>query len=103
MSHPAEDTRFRRASAMTMPATRHGAAPHLAALTAMLAFSINYVVGRGVYQDVPPVMLGFIRWTAAALLLAPFVWPRVRAAAPILRANWRTIAACSIIMPFFGG
>jgi drug/metabolite transporter (DMT)-like permease len=88
---------------MTGSALLQRAAPHLAALAAMLAFSVNYVIGRWAYQDVPPVMLGFVRWAAAALLLATVVWPRIRAAAPLLRANWRIIVTCSIVMPFFGG
>ena len=87
---------------MAPRAARGGAAPHLASLLAVLVFSANYVVGRGVYEDVPPVMLGFTRWAGAALLLAPFVWPRVKRAWPDIRANWRIIATASVLMPFFG-
>jgi drug/metabolite transporter (DMT)-like permease len=79
------------------------AAPHLTALTAMLAFSVNYVVGRWAHLDVPPATLGFVRWATAAVLLAAVVGPRIRTAAPLLRANWRIIVTASIIMPFFGG
>jgi len=85
------------------PATaRSGASPHLVTLLAVIIFSANYVVGRGVYEDVPPVMLGFVRWAGAAVLLAPFVWQRVVKDWPLLRANWRVIVAAGILMPLFG-
>ena len=85
------------------PATaRVGASPHLVTLLAVIIFSANYVVGRGVYEDVPPVMLGFVRWAGAAVLLAPFVWPRFVKDWPLLRANWGVIVAAGILMPLFG-
>lgn len=85
------------------PATaRVGASPHLVTLLAVVIFSANYVVGRGVYEDVPPVMLGFVRWGGAAVLLMPFVWQRVVKDWPLLRANWRVIVAAGILMPLFG-
>lgn len=87
---------------MPAEAARTGASPHLVTLLAVIIFSANYVVGRGVYQDVPPIMLGFTRWTGAAVLLTPFVWPRVTKAWPFLIANWKIILAASILMPFFG-
>ncbi len=75
---------------------------HLVTLLAVLIFSVNYVVGRGVYQDAPPFMLGFTRWAGAAVLLAPFAMRQVRAEWPLLVENWRTIAACALLMPFIG-
>ncbi len=75
---------------------------HLVTLLAVLIFSVNYVVGRGVYQDAPPFMLGFTRWAGAAVLLAPFAMRQVRAEWPLLVENWPTIAACALLMPFIG-
>jgi drug/metabolite transporter (DMT)-like permease len=85
------------------PATaRSGASPHLVTLVAVIIFSANYVVGRGVYEDVPPAMLGFVRWAGAAVLLAPFVWQRAVKDWPLIRANWAIIVAAGIVMPVFG-
>ena len=39
--------------------------PHLASILAVFIFALNYVVGRGVRDDVPPFTLGFFRWAGA--------------------------------------
>jgi uncharacterized membrane protein len=87
-----------------MTETRHEplTTAHLVNLLAVLIFSINYVVGRGVYEDAPPFMLGFTRWAGAAVLLAPFAIREVRAEWPKLIENWRMITVCALLMPFIG-
>lgn len=57
-----------------------------AALLLVLAVTFwagNFLVGRAVRGDVPPVTLAFGRWVGASLLLAPFA----------LRGAWRARAA----------
>ena len=47
-----------------------------------LFFSSNLIFGRSTIPEVAPFTLAFLRWTAAALLLSPFLWiarDRVRA------------------------
>lgn len=44
-------------------------------LTALF-LAINYVIGRGVHEEIPPVGLSFWRWVVGALILAPFVLSR---------------------------
>jgi drug/metabolite transporter (DMT)-like permease len=44
-------------------------------LTALF-LAINYVIGRGVHEEIPPVGLSFWRWVVGALILAPFVLHR---------------------------
>ncbi len=75
---------------------------HLVILLAVLIFSVNYVVGRGVHEDAPPFMLGFTRWAGAAVLLAPFAMRDFRAEWSRIVENWRKIAACALLMPFIG-
>lgn len=75
---------------------------HLVSLLAVLIFSVNYVVGRGVYEVAPPFMLGFTRWAGAAVLLVPFAMRDVRAEWPKLVENWPMIAACALLMPLIG-
>jgi drug/metabolite transporter (DMT)-like permease len=52
-----------------------GAAYLFLTLTALF-LAINYVIGRGVHQEIPPVGLSFWRWVVGALILAPFVLSR---------------------------
>ncbi len=53
-------------------------------LTAMF-FGGNWPIIRAVRDDVPPYALAFWRWAIAALIVLPFVLPRLRAAWPVLR------------------
>lgn len=61
----------------------------LAALAA-LCWAGNWIMGRAIRADVPPVGLAFWRWTFAALLLAPF-WRKARADIAAFRADWRVV------------
>ena len=84
------------------PAADGLTAAHLASLLAVTIFSVNYVIGRGVYEDAPPFLLGFTRWAGEAVLLVPFAWRDVRSEWPILVANRTTIAALALMMAFIG-
>ncbi|MDJ0804998.1 MAG: DMT family transporter, partial [Desulfobacterales bacterium] len=58
--------------------------PYLLLTLAVLFWSGNFVLGRAVRAEVPPIGLAFWRWTVAALLV---VWP----ALPWIRRDWSTI------------
>ena len=65
--------------------------PYLLLILAVLFWSINFVVGRAVRLDVPPVALAFWRWAGASMLIffpaLPYLkqdWQQVRANLPIL-------------------
>jgi drug/metabolite transporter (DMT)-like permease len=55
---------------------------------APLIWSTNITIGRAVAATFPPACLTLLRWGLAALMLAPFVWPRARAQWPLLRKHW---------------
>src|SRR5690348_7772339 len=80
-------------------ARRHAAVlPYLMLSLTMLCWAGNWVVGRAVRGVMPPVALTFWRWSIAALLLAPFVLPRLRGKGPLLREHWRVL----VILGFTG-
>ena len=58
--------------------------PYLLLTLAVLFWSGNFVLGRAVRAEVPPVGLAFWRWAIAALLV---IWP----ARPWIRRDWATI------------
>ncbi len=70
----------------------------LLALTALL-WSGNWVVGRGIREDVPPIALSFWRWVIALLCLLPMAWPHVRRQWRILLRQWKVLAVLGV----FGG
>ena len=49
----------------------------LFAVLACFIWSGNFIVARAVIKEIPPVSLAFFRWTAAAVLLAPFAWKKL--------------------------
>jgi drug/metabolite transporter (DMT)-like permease len=81
----------------TAPAASRGSAiwrsPALALALATLFWSGNFVAGRALRGQIDPVVLNFLRWSLALLILMPFVWRSVAASLPVLRREWRLIAA----------
>ncbi|HUZ72285.1 MAG TPA: DMT family transporter [Stellaceae bacterium] len=62
--------------------------PYLLLAGSQLCWAGNWVVGRAVRAEIPPLALAFWRWTIAALVLAPFALPRLRNEGATLRRSW---------------
>lgn len=65
--------------------------PYACLLVTMLCWAGNWVVGRAIRGDMPPIALNFWRWTVAAALLAPFAVPRLKGKSPVIRRHWRVL------------
>lgn len=48
-----------------------------------LIWAGNFIVGRAVRDDVPPIALAFWRWVVALLCLLPFAWSAIRREYPL--------------------
>lgn len=48
----------------------------------------NFVLGRAVHLDVPPIGLSFWRWTTALVIILPFVIPHWKRGLPAIRQHW---------------
>jgi drug/metabolite transporter (DMT)-like permease len=44
------------------------------AVLATIIWSGNFIIARGVINDIPPVTLSFYRWLSATIILLPFAW-----------------------------
>ncbi|MFV2038349.1 MAG: DMT family transporter, partial [Paracoccaceae bacterium] len=66
------------------------------AMLAVLFWSGNWVLGRAVRADIPPLALNFWRWSLAAVLLAPFAIPKLRAEYAALRSGWLVIVGLAL-------
>src|SRR5260221_14177668 len=73
------------------PSTIHGANPYLLLTLAPLFWSMNWILGRGLAPDIPPMTMTFFRWFFAVLILAPFAWPHVRRDWLIVRQHWKIL------------
>ena len=60
-------------------------------------WACNWIVGRGLYTQIPPMAMTFYRWFFAILILAPFALPHVRREWPIVRKNRRTLLLLGIV------
>ncbi len=49
------------------------------ALLAVIIWSGNYVIARGIKDQISPGSLAFFRWSTATILFLPFAWKPVRA------------------------
>ena len=75
----------------------HRLLPYALLALSSLFWAGNQVTGRALRDDFGPLALAFWRWLIAALVLAPFVWPKVRAQAPLLRRHWKLLATLSLL------
>ncbi len=65
----------------------------------VLFWSGNWVVGRWIRGDVPPIALSFWRWAIAFACLLPWAWPHLRAQWRELLAHWKVLS----LLGLFGG
>jgi drug/metabolite transporter (DMT)-like permease len=79
------------ATATGSRATHAGPSPYLLLTLTPLFWACNWIVGRGLAADIPPMAMTFLRWFFALLILAPFAWPHLRRDWPIVRRHWRTL------------
>lgn len=61
------------------------------AVLATLIWSGNFVIARGVNQQIPPVSLAFYRWSLATLLIVPLAIKKCKEEKEIVRKNWKYI------------
>ncbi len=66
--------------------------PYLLLTLASLFWAANWVVGRAMRNDMPPIAMGFWRWAIALLILLPFAAAELRQKWSVVRANWLTLA-----------
>ena len=71
--------------------------PYIALLVTALLWSGNWVVGRALYEDVPPVALAFLRWVLAAVVFLPFVIRGLWAQRAVVAGEWKRLLVFSLV------
>jgi drug/metabolite transporter (DMT)-like permease len=83
---------------MTVPSrARLDASPYVMLTLTPFFWACNWIVGRGLANDIPPMAMTFMRWGSALLILAPFALPHLRRDWPIVRRNWKVLAMLGAI------
>jgi drug/metabolite transporter (DMT)-like permease len=77
--------------------THLGATPYLLLTLPPLFWASNWIIGRALHTEIPPMAMTFFRWLIAIVILAPFAWPHVRRDWPVIRAHWKTMVALGAI------
>ncbi|GAB6037994.1 DMT family transporter [Fundidesulfovibrio butyratiphilus] len=72
-------------------------AGYLAALGATIIWSGNFVVARGVAQEIAPIQLNFWRWLVALVCMLPLALPKLRSDWPGMRRHWRYLSAMAFL------
>jgi drug/metabolite transporter (DMT)-like permease len=65
--------------------------PRLLLTGAVLFWAGNFIVGRALRGDIPPVSLNFWRWTTALLILLPLSIAQLRRHRALLLQQWKLI------------
>jgi len=71
--------------------------PYLLLTLTALFWAGNWVIGRAIRHDVPPIALAFWRWVVALLLILPLAAPHLRAQWPLIRRHWRWLAVFGVL------
>ena len=72
--------------------------PYVLLVVAILCWAGNFVVGRVIYEDIPPMALSFWRWSLAGLILLPFTAVDVWRHRATFVSHWRLM----IVLAFTG-
>lgn len=82
--------------------TRVWHSPYLLLALAALFWSGNFIVGRAVHDNIPPVTLAVWRWIGALILLFPFAWRHLRRDISLLwQHRWIVLALSAFGISLF--
>ena len=70
--------------------------PQLLLILATLLWGGNFVIGRAVAGDIPPITLAFLRWCVAFIVFFPIAYSRVKREWHMIKANWPIVIVMAI-------
>jgi drug/metabolite transporter (DMT)-like permease len=66
------------------------------AISAVLIWSGNFVIARGIYKEIAPVSLAFFRWVTASVIIIPFSIKYIRSERNYVLRSWKLILAAAV-------
>ena len=70
--------------------------PYAGIVVTTLCWAGNWVVGRAIRGEMPPIALNFWRWTVALAVLTPFALPRLVGKGAVLRRRWALLLGLAV-------
>jgi drug/metabolite transporter (DMT)-like permease len=71
--------------------------PYLLLTLAPFFWACNWIVGRGLHAEIPPMAMTFYRWAFAIVFMLPFALPHVRRQWRLIRAHWRVLLLLGVL------
>ncbi|MES2354695.1 MAG: DMT family transporter [Pseudomonadota bacterium] len=71
--------------------------PYLLLSLTALFWAGNWVIGRAIHSDVPPIALAFWRWLIASVVLLPFAWRHIVREWDIICGHWRILTLLAVL------
>lgn len=71
--------------------------PYVLLVLAILFWSGNFILGRAVRAEVPPIGLAFWRWLVGSLVVLPFALPYLKPELPQVLRHWKIILLFSAL------
>lgn len=71
--------------------------PYILLLMPPLFWSGNFVLGRAVRADIPPIGLAFWRWAGGSFLILAFAWPYLKRDWPVIQRHWPILGLLSFL------
>ncbi|KGR79929.1 DMT family transporter [Ureibacillus manganicus] len=65
--------------------------PHLLLIVATLLWGGNFVIGRAVTGEIPPLTLSLLRWCLAFLIFLPIAFKYVKRDWPKIKEHWKIV------------
>jgi len=75
--------------------------PYLLLMLAVLSWAGNWVIGRALRFDAPPVAITFWRWAIACALLAPFTYRDLRDRWRHILRSWKILCVLGLLATVF--
>ncbi len=66
------------------------------AMLAVIIWSGNFIVARGVIRQIPPVSLAFFRWLLASIIILPLAYASIKGEWKIVRQSWHYLFWASL-------
>lgn len=73
------------------------ALPYALLTLAVLAWAGNWVIGRALRFDAPPIAITFWRWAIALMVLLPLTWPYLREQWRLVLRSWKILALLGLL------
>ena len=77
--------------------TARTVSPYLLLTLTPFFWACNWIVGRGLHAEIPPMAMTFYRWVFALVFMLPFALPHVRRQWPLIRAHWRVLLLLGVL------